>query len=119
MVGNSVHRSPDLSPYSDVFRDIVTVEEVKKFKPHPVVYYHLAMKVGKSKEQMGDMWLVSGNPFDVVGAKAVGMKACWVDRGHQGWSDGLVDGEMGAPDFIGENLGQIVQAILKSSKTEG
>ncbi|CAL8578020.1 hypothetical protein XPA_003822 [Xanthoria parietina] len=119
MVGNSVHRSPDLSPYSDVFQDIVTVEQVKKFKPHPVVYYHLATKVGKSKEQMNDMWLVSGNPFDVVGAKAVGMKACWVDRGDQGWSDGLVEGEMGAPDFIGKTLGQIVQAILKSSKTEG
>ncbi|KAL8751613.1 MAG: hypothetical protein Q9199_006289 [Rusavskia elegans] len=119
MVGNSVHRSPDLSPYSNVFQDIVTVEEAKKFKPHPVVYYHLAKKVGKGKEQMGDMWLVSGNPFDVIGAKAVGMKACWVDRGGQGWSDSLGEGETGAPDFIGKNLGEIVQEILKRSKTEG
>ena len=118
MVGNSVHRSPDLSPHSKVFRDIVTVEEVKKFKPHPSVYYHLGEKMGKGKEGMGDMWLVSGNPFDVVGAKAVGMRACWVDRGGQGWSDRLGEGEMGTPDFIGKDLGEIVQEILKRSKGE-
>ncbi|KAI4245289.1 MAG: hypothetical protein LQ352_006612, partial [Teloschistes flavicans] len=47
MVGNSVHHSPDLSPYSHVFHDIITVEEVKKFKPHPDVYLHLAEKVNK------------------------------------------------------------------------
>ncbi|KAL8768666.1 MAG: hypothetical protein Q9203_005684, partial [Teloschistes exilis] len=45
MVGNSVHHSPDLSPYASVFSDIITVEEVKKFKPHPDVYHHLAKKV--------------------------------------------------------------------------
>ncbi|KAL8982986.1 MAG: hypothetical protein Q9205_002642 [Flavoplaca limonia] len=117
MVGNSVHRSPDLSPYSKVFRDIVTVEEVKKFKPHPDVYYHLAKKVGKSKGDMGDIWLVSGNPFDVVGAKAVGMKACWVDRGGQGWCDSIGEGKAGEPDFIGKDLGEIVQTILRASKT--
>ena len=117
MVGNSVHRSPDLSPYSKVFRDFVTVEEVKKFKPHPDVYYHLAKKVDKSKETMGGIWLVSGNPFDVVGAKAVGMKVCWVDRGGQGWSDSLVEGDAGVPDFIGQDLGESVQKILDTSKT--
>ncbi|KAL8653018.1 MAG: hypothetical protein Q9226_004013 [Calogaya cf. arnoldii] len=118
MVRDSVHRSPDLSPHSNVFQDIVTVEEVKKFKPHPSVYYHLGEKMGKGKEGMGDMWLVSGNPFDVFGAKAVGMRACWVDRGGQGWSDKLGEGEMGTPDFIGKDLGEIVQEILKRSKVE-
>ncbi|KAL9029730.1 MAG: hypothetical protein Q9180_006995 [Flavoplaca navasiana] len=116
MVGNSVHRSPDLSPYSNVFRDFVTVEEVKKFKPHPDVYYHLAKKVGKSKGNMGDIWLVSGNPFDVIGAKAVGAKACWVDRGGHGWSDRLGEGDAGEPDFIGKDLGEIVQKILNTSE---
>ncbi|KAL9578904.1 MAG: hypothetical protein Q9212_005417, partial [Teloschistes hypoglaucus] len=57
MVGNSVYHSPDLSPHASVFSDIITVEEVKKFKPHPDVYQHLAKKVGKSGDQMGGMWL--------------------------------------------------------------
>ncbi|KAL8992655.1 MAG: hypothetical protein Q9188_007534, partial [Gyalolechia gomerana] len=55
MVTNSVYHSPDLSPLSKVFKDVITVEEVEKFKPHPDVYFHLANKVGKSGEQMGEM----------------------------------------------------------------
>ncbi|KAL8718901.1 MAG: hypothetical protein Q9225_004026 [Loekoesia sp. 1 TL-2023] len=109
MVSNSVYHSPDLSPHSSVFKDIITVEEVKRFKPHPDVYYHLAEKVGKSREQMGEMWLVSGNPFDIVGAKAVGMMACWVDRGGGGWIDGLIEGGKGIPDLVMRGLGEVVQ----------
>ncbi|KAI4204328.1 MAG: hypothetical protein LQ350_001308 [Teloschistes chrysophthalmus] len=116
MVGNSVHHSPDLSPYASVFSDIVTVEEVKKFKPHPDVYHHLAKKVGKSEGQMGEMWLVSGNSFDVVGAKAVGMKACWVDRAGSGWCDGLVEGAMGKPDLVVKGLDEVVEGVEKASR---
>ncbi len=67
--------------------------------------------MGKSKEQMGEMWLVSGNPFDVVGAKAVGMKAVWVDRGGGGWADGLIEGENGGPDLVVRKLGEVVEAV--------
>ncbi|KAL8664127.1 MAG: hypothetical protein Q9202_003311 [Teloschistes flavicans] len=114
MVGNSVHHSPDLSPYSHVFHDNITVEEVKKFKPHPDVYLHLAEKVNKGGDQIEEVWLVSGNPFDVVGAKAVGMKACWVDRAGSGWSDGLVEGEMGKPDLVVKALGEVVEGVEKA-----
>ena len=31
-------------------------------------------------DEMGEIWLVTSNPFDVVGARAAGMKAAWVDR---------------------------------------
>ncbi|KAL8695766.1 MAG: hypothetical protein Q9224_003176 [Gallowayella concinna] len=116
MVGNSVRKSPDLSPYSEVFQNIVTVEEVGKFKPHPDVYHHLAKKVGKGKEQMNDIWLVSGNPFDVVGAKAVGMKACWVNRASGEWNDALIDGEAGKPDLVIKDLGEVVERVLETSK---
>ncbi|CAF9927033.1 hypothetical protein IMSHALPRED_007104 [Imshaugia aleurites] len=115
MVTNSVHSSPDLGPHADVFREIVTVEEVKCFKPDPRVYYHLAEKVGKggSRREMGEMWLVSGNPFDVVGARAVGMRAAWVDRGGVGWRDGLVRGELGGPTVVVKGLGEVMEAIRK------
>lgn len=116
MVGNSVHHSPDLSPYASVFSDIITVEEVKKFKPHPNVYHHLAKKVGKSERQMAEVWLVSGNPFDMVGAKAVGMKACWVDRAGSGWCDALVEGGMGEPDLVVNGLGEVVEGVEKASR---
>ncbi|GAD93303.1 haloacid dehalogenase, type II [Paecilomyces variotii No. 5] len=90
MVSNSVFRSKDLSPKADFFRDIITVDEVKKYKPAPATYIHLAEKLGKDTSQMGDMWLISGNPFDIVGSRSSGMKAIWVDRAGRGWIDGAV-----------------------------
>lgn len=112
MVSKSVQSSPSLAKYKDVFKDLITVEEVKKFKPHPEVYSHLARKVGKDpNSQMGEMWLISGNPFDVVGAKAVGMRACWVDRGEQGWCDAMIEGNLGKPDVIAKGLGEVVEKV--------
>jgi len=118
MVSSSVHNSPDLKPHASVFKDVVVVEEVKRYKPAPEVYRHLAKTVGKdpsSQKDMGSMWLVSGNPFDIVGAKAVGMKAAWVDRAGNGWQDALVPGEHGRPTVIVKNLGEVVEAVSKSS----
>ena len=113
MVGNSVRKSPDLSPHASKFSQLVTVGKTEKFKPHPDVYRHLAMTMGKgtSEEEMGKMWLVSGNPFDVVGARHVGMQAAWMDRGGSGWTDRMVHGGAGQPTFIGKDLKEIVDTI--------
>ena len=77
MVSSSVNQSPSLSSYASVFKDLVTVQEIEVYKPHPRVYQHLAKKVGKttSKEDMATIWLVTANPFDVVGARAAGLQA--------------------------------------------
>ncbi|PKX97797.1 haloacid dehalogenase, type II [Aspergillus novofumigatus IBT 16806] len=91
MVTNSVRHSPDLPPHSAVFGEIITVDEVRQFKPASAVYAHLAEKLAKSpSSQMADLWLVSGNPFDVLGARSCGMQAIWVDRGRRGWMDAAV-----------------------------
>ena len=111
MVSNSVKLSPDLGPHASVFKDIVTVEEVRQFKPHPHVYRHLAKKVGKGPLSMADIWLVSGNPFDVIGARMAGMQACWIDRGGNGWTDQLVQSDEGRPSVIVKGLGEVVDAV--------
>ncbi|KAL9096286.1 MAG: hypothetical protein Q9165_001283 [Trypethelium subeluteriae] len=111
MVSNSVNHSPDLAPHANAFQQIVVVEECKKFKPAPEVYEMLAQKMGKSKEKMTEMWLVSGNPFDVVGAKSAGMQAAWVDRAGNGWQDELIDGDKGRPTAIVKSLGEVVDAV--------
>lgn len=113
---NTFSMSHDLGKYRDVFQSIVSVEEVERFKPDPEVYLHLARKVGKQtdKQSMGSMWLVSGNPFDVVGAKAVGMKAAWVDRAGKGWVDELMTpNEEMKPDLIVKGLGEVVEGVRK------
>jgi 2-haloacid dehalogenase len=111
MVSASLQKSPSLSPHASLFTEIVVVEEVKKFKPCPEVYYHLVEKVGKKREEIGEVWLVTSNPFDVVGSVNVGMKAVWVDRTGAGWVDSLGEGDLGKPTITVSNLEDVVDAI--------
>lgn len=110
MVSSSVQQPPSLSPHASVFKSLITVQSVQLFKPHPEVYYYLAEKVGKGKDDMGSIWLVSGNPFDVVGARAVGMQAAWVDRAGNGWSDRLGELASGGPTVV---CGGVEDAVVK------
>lgn len=59
------------------FIDVISVHEVQSFKPDPAVYTHFLQRSGA---QPGEAWLISSNPFDVIGAIAVGMQAAWVKR---------------------------------------
>ncbi len=59
------------------FIDIISVDDVQSFKPDPAVYRHFLKRSNANKEQA---WLVSSNPFDVIGAVSSGMNAAWVRR---------------------------------------
>lgn len=61
----------------DLFLGVVSVDDVKSFKPNPGVYAHFLRQSGSSGEAA---WLISSNPFDVIGAVSAGMKAAWVRR---------------------------------------
>jgi 2-haloacid dehalogenase len=61
----------------DAFLDVVSVDEVRSFKPDPGVYAHFLRRAGATG---ASSWLVSGNPFDVLGAQAAGLRAAWVQR---------------------------------------
>lgn len=59
------------------FLDVVSVDEVKSFKPDPRVYAHFLRRSGALASAA---WLISGNPFDVLGALGAGLRAVWVRR---------------------------------------
>lgn len=59
------------------FEDVVSVDDVKTFKPNPAVYEHFLLK---SKSSKSNSWLISSNPFDVIGAISAGMRSVWVKR---------------------------------------
>lgn len=61
----------------DAFLDIVSTAELKSFKPNPAVYCHFLRRAGATGERA---WLISGNPFDIIGAVSAGMKGAWVRR---------------------------------------
>lgn len=88
MLGNSVNGSQELKSISSLFSQLVSVDNIQCYKPDPEAYRHLAECAGMAGQE-SQIWLVSGNPFDVVGARAVGMNAAWVDRAGNGWQDRL------------------------------
>ena len=59
---------------------IVSVHDVQSFKPDPAVYAHFLNESGATQE---DTWLVSANPFDIIGAHLAGWKTAWVRRSLQ------------------------------------
>ena len=61
----------------DLLDGFVSVEDVQVFKPSPLVYAHFNEQTNSSKS---DSWLISGNPFDVIGAISYGMRSAWVKR---------------------------------------
>jgi 2-haloacid dehalogenase len=59
------------------FEGVISVESLQTFKPNPDVYQYF---LDKTNSQPGNSWLVSSNPFDVIGAVSAGMKAAWLQR---------------------------------------
>ena len=96
----------DNAQISGFFEDLVSVEDVGLFKPSPKVYAHFNRKT-KSKPTYSCM--VSGNPFDVIGARSYGMHAVWVQRDAQRFFDpwGI------PPSQTIKSLSQLEQALLK------
>lgn len=90
------------------FVDVVSTDEVKSFKPNPGVYAHFLRRAGATGEQA---WLISGNPFDVIGAVSAGMKGAWVKRSAKA----LFDPWEIQPTLTIEHLGQLRDGIGSQS----
>ncbi len=56
---------------------IISVDDVRTFKPAPVVYRYLAERLESPRDET---WLVSSNYWDVVGARQAGLHAAWLRR---------------------------------------
>jgi len=91
----------------DYFVDVVSTDELKSFKPNPGVYAHFLRRAGASGSQA---WLISGNPFDVLGAISAGMRGAWVKRTPQAVFDPWeID-----PTVTIANLGELAAAVQKT-----
>jgi 2-haloacid dehalogenase len=59
------------------FQHILSVDEVRIYKPHPKVYQLAEIHCGIRREEIG---FVSSNAWDVAGGKAFGFTAFWLNR---------------------------------------
>lgn len=61
----------------DQFDGLVSVDDIKSFKPDPAVYTYARRATGAWDRPL---CLVSSNAWDVIGARAAGLQAIWVQR---------------------------------------
>jgi len=61
-----------------VFADVISVDEVKIYKPSPRVYGLVSQHLGVPDDAIA---FVSSNFWDIAGTKSFGFWTCWVNRG--------------------------------------
>ncbi|NQZ31577.1 MAG: haloacid dehalogenase type II [Oceanospirillaceae bacterium] len=88
----------------DLFDGVVSVDDIKTFKPDPAVYSHL---LHKTAALASNTWLISSNPFDVIGAISCGIRAAWVQRSK----DAIFDPWGVEPTIVVDSLEQLQQKI--------
>jgi 2-haloacid dehalogenase len=86
-----------------VFSHVLSVDEVKIYKPSPRVYQLARDRMGLPSTAIG---FVSSNSWDVIGAKNFGFWTYWVNRSK------APQDELGfAPDAVGHSLTDLVDAV--------
>jgi 2-haloacid dehalogenase len=103
-----LHAILERTGIAERFAEVVSVDEVGVFKPSPAVYEHSARRLGLPP---GQVWLVSGNPFDVAGAKAAGLHAVRVERGPA-----LRYGFVEPPDLVVSSLAELADTFPELSR---
>lgn len=74
---HAVHTLLEHAQIKEFFTGVVSVADIKTYKPDPSVYTHFLRSTQSDPEYT---WLVSANSFDIIGADYVGMRTIWVRR---------------------------------------
>jgi 2-haloacid dehalogenase len=88
----------------DYFQGVISVDDLRSFKPNPAVYSHFLRESGAKGS---DAWLISSNPFDVIGAISAGMHAAWVKRSK----NAIFDPWGIEPTITLENMGELHEKL--------
>lgn len=92
-------------------------DQVDQLRKSYDVYQYLAKHVGKQPHQYQEVWLVSGDPFDITGSRNARLNAAWVDRSGLSWRDGLI--KDGVPTVSSRRLGELMIRIEEHVNENG
>jgi 2-haloacid dehalogenase len=87
-----------------LFEEVLSVEEVRRFKPAPEPYLMAADRLGVEPPEMR---MVAAHDWDVWGAMRAGCAAAFVARGGIPFSFG------DPPDIVGPDLTAVAEGILR------
>lgn len=94
----------DNAGIAEQFNALLSVDEVKVYKPHPRTYQLATDKFDLQRHEIG---FVTSNFFDVAGAKAFGFQVIWINR-----NSSLPD-ELGLlPDLELKSITQIPEILI-------
>lgn len=89
-----------------LFDGLVSVDDIKSFKPDPAVYAYARRATGAINQPL---CLVSSNAWDVIGARAAGLMAIWVQR-----DPGKVFEDWGIePNAVIRSLSELPEVLAK------
>ena len=87
----------------NIFDDVLSVEEVKTYKPHPNVY---SIPIKKYQIEKNQFAYLSANSWDVSAAGNFGFNAVWVNR-----NDSIFDNLDYIPQHQIKHLGELLDKI--------
>lgn len=91
------------SGLTSYFKKLFSVEEVRSFKPEAKTYQHVLQKMNRSAY---DCMMIAAHPWDLAGAKAVGMQTAFIEREGQ-----IYYPLMQKADFHVKDLKELVEVL--------
>ncbi|WP_053217836.1 haloacid dehalogenase type II [Virgibacillus senegalensis] len=89
------------SGLAPLFHEIISVDDIKQYKPSPASYNHVLNVLGVEREEV---LFMSSNGWDISGAKSFGFQTAWINR-----SQSPVEELNQKPHHIYEDLNGIVE----------
>lgn len=92
----------DRAGFSDFFEQVLSIAEVRKWKPFAPIYRHAAEAAGVAPQELA---LVAVHAWDLHGAKHAGLTTAFVARGQP------FPSHMAPPDATGQTLPEAIAAL--------
>lgn len=101
---NATHELLERSGLREFVEQIVSIDEVRRWKPRREVYLHCAEAVGEAPRRLA---LMAAHAWDVHGAGRAGLTTGFVNR-----EGALFPSTMDEPDVEGSGLAEVVEALV-------
>lgn len=92
----SVEKQLNDSGIRNMFDYVVSVDEVKAFKPAAAPYLRVAELIGA---ELRDMCMVACHDWDLAGAAAVGMSTAYISRPGKSYANSYPEADIIVEDF--------------------
>ncbi|QCK16794.1 haloacid dehalogenase type II [Mangrovivirga cuniculi] len=86
-----------------IFEKSISLENKQVFKPSRSAYYYLLNELNAEAQEV---CLISGNPFDIIGAANCGIKTIWLNRKASTFDPWEIK-----PDYTVKSLNEIIKVL--------